>query len=312
MERAPFLSDLAEGPDGAAYWIRGRDGVRCRAAVWPAGAGGTVFLFPGRCEYVEKYGRTAMELAQAGFASVAIDWRGQGMSDRLLGNPDIGHVGRFTDYQNDARAVVELAHLHQLPQPWFLIAHSMGGAIGLRSLIEGLPFRAAAFSAPMWGILIAPNLRHVARTLPVVARAVGFGGRQAPTTNGPDFFLTTPFEGNFLTTDREMWEHMKRQAAAHPRFRLGGPSLTWLAEALAEMRALHRLPKPDVPAHASVGSLEKIVDAAAVERLADAWASCGFAFHADAEHELLMERAEVRKAFLANALDMFESTRASA
>ena len=47
------------------------------------------------------------------------------------------------------------------PKPWFLIGHSMGGAIGLRALHDGLPVQAAAFSAPMWGIAMHPALRAI-------------------------------------------------------------------------------------------------------------------------------------------------------
>ena len=80
MELAPFDHALAEGPESArAYWITAADGVRLRVAVWPKdNARGTIVLFPGRTEYVEKYGRVAEELTAAGYAVTAIDWRGQG------------------------------------------------------------------------------------------------------------------------------------------------------------------------------------------------------------------------------------------
>ena len=228
-------------------------------------------------------------------------------SDRLLRNPDIGHVGRFTDYQRDVRALIGHAEAQALPKPWFLIGHSMGGAIGLRALIETGAFKAACFSAPMWGIVIAPNLKHLAAVLPGLARSVGLGGKQAPTTSPANYFLEAPFEGNFLTTDPEMWDYMKRQAAANPRFRLGGPSLIWLAEALTETRTLHQMAKPDIPAEAHMGALEKIVDAAAVERLCADWPSCEFVPVAGAEHELLMERPHVRAGFLEAADRLFQS-----
>ena len=51
------------------------------------------------------------------------------------------------------------------PNPAIMIAHSMGGCIGLRSLMRGLPFKAAAFSAPMWGILMAAWMRPLALAL---------------------------------------------------------------------------------------------------------------------------------------------------
>lgn len=59
-ETAPFLTDLAQGPDGArAVWVQAVDGKRIRLGHYPGGEKGTVLLYPGRTEYIEKYGRLA-------------------------------------------------------------------------------------------------------------------------------------------------------------------------------------------------------------------------------------------------------------
>lgn len=308
MEAAPFHGDLAGGPAGAqAVWLRAADGVRIRAVRWGTGARGTVFLFPGRCEYAEKYGRTADEILARGYGAVAVDWRGQGLADRLLRDPTIGHVRRFSDYQHDVRAVFAFAEAEHLPKPWFLLGHSMGGCIGLRTLVDGSPFAAAGFSAPMWGVRIAPKLETAAHVLPIVATRMGLGGRRTPTTGRPSYLVEAPFEGNLLTTDPGMWDYMVAQARAENRFRLGGPSLMWLGEALAETRALLRAPRPGVPAHASVGTLEKIVIAETVATMMADWPDGSFDWVEGAEHELLMERPEVRQSFLDRVFATFES-----
>ncbi|MEM9342907.1 MAG: alpha/beta hydrolase [Pseudomonadota bacterium] len=266
------------------------------------GARGTVLMFPGRCEYVEKYGRSAAEFNQRGYASLAVDWRGQGLADRLINDPDIGHVGRFHDYQRDVRAVLADPDVQALPRPWLLLGHSMGGAIALRAILDGVPVDAAAFSAPMWGIRIEPKMRPLSMVLPKLAALAGMGARQAPTTNGADFLLNAPFEDNGLTTDPDMWAYLKRQLQAEPRYRLGGPSLTWLGEALSEMRALLSAEKPEIPALVGLGALEKIVDADAIVRLVDTWPSARLIRFDGAEHELLMERPEVRNELIDQAL----------
>ena len=310
---APYHADLAEGPEGGkACWLLADDGVKIRAGLWPGGSAGTVFVLPGRCEYIEKYGRLALDILARGMTALAVDWRGQGLSERLLKNPDIGHVRHFRDYQADVRALIGWAEARGLPKPWYMLAHSMGGAIGLRALIRTPVFAAAAFSAPMWGIFITPRLKHLSYTLPVVAKTVGLGGTRAPTTNTADYFLHAPFEGNFLTTDRNQWDRMQRQARAHDRFRLGGPSLIWLGEALAETRALQKAELPRIPAHVSIGTEEKIVETAAVERIALRWESATYTVVEGAEHELLMERPEIRTAFLDRSFDTFARASVSA
>jgi lysophospholipase len=59
MSAAPLFDDIAEGPaGGSALWCEAHDGLRIRIALWRAKAEkGTIFVFPGRTEYIEKYGR---------------------------------------------------------------------------------------------------------------------------------------------------------------------------------------------------------------------------------------------------------------
>ncbi len=312
MEPAPFHADLPEGPEGgAAVWATTEDDLRIRIGHWPgAGEGaapGTIFLFPGRSEYIEKYGKAARVFTALGWHLLAVDWRGQGLADRMLDDPMVGHVARFSDYQRDVAELIAFAEARDLPRPWMLIGHSMGGCIALRTVSERDCFAAVAFSAPMWGINIAPALRPLSRTVPWIAERLGFGGRYAPTTGGESYLLSQPFDDNVLTTDRAMWEYMKRHVSDVPRFRLGGPSLTWLAEALAETRMLVAAPRPKMPAHVSVGALEKIVDAEAIATVAAAWPGATREVIPGAEHELMMEREEVRAGFFARADALFRA-----
>lgn len=87
MLDAPLYTEIAQGPcGGKAYWLSAEDAVRLRVGHWAATPGtstkGTVLIFPGRTEYIEKYGLIARELSDQGFHSLAIDWRGQGLADR--------------------------------------------------------------------------------------------------------------------------------------------------------------------------------------------------------------------------------------
>ena len=80
MENAPFFEDIALGPiGGAAHWLTTVGGLRIRGGHWTGPhMKGTVLLFPGRTEYIEKYGPTAADFLARSYAIVAIDWRGQG------------------------------------------------------------------------------------------------------------------------------------------------------------------------------------------------------------------------------------------
>ena len=308
---APFFQSLAQGdPNVQAHWLTTEDGVRLRAAIWPlAGAQGTVLLFPGRTEYVEKYGEAARDLALRGFATLAIDWRGQGLADRPLADRMIGHVCDFHDYQADVRALVTMAKDLNLPQPFYMLAHSMGGCIGLRSLINGLPVAAAAFSAPMWGIAIQPVLRPIARPLAAMLKVMGLGTRPAPGTSRNTYVAISPFENNVLTKDAEMWRYMQRQVQERPELALGAPSIGWVSAALAECRSLALTPSPTVPVLTGLGSDERVVEKHPISERMKRWRNAGFREYPNAEHELMMEQPALRTQFFDDVAQLFAAHR---
>ncbi|MBL9074137.1 MAG: alpha/beta hydrolase [Tabrizicola sp.] len=280
-----------------------------RLAWWKAGDRGTVLLLPGRTECIEKYGRAAGDLVTRGFSVITIDWRGQGLADRALPDRREGHVGDFAEYQQDLDAMLAEAVRQDLPQPFYMIAHSMGGCIGLRGLMRGLPVRAAAFSAPMWGIAMAAWLRPVASVVSALAGPLGLVNRYAPSTSAETYLLQAPFAGNVLTTDREMWGYMRRQVAEVPELALGGPSIGWLKAALHECAALAVLPAPKVPAICAIGTAEKVVDVPPVHLRMAGWANGQLDLYPGAEHEIMMEGPAVRARFFDRAAALFEAHR---
>jgi lysophospholipase len=276
-------------------------------AVWPQGQKGTVLLFPGRTEYIEKYGRAAAEFGARGYATVVIDWRGQGLSDRPAPDPMVGHVEAFSHYQEDLAAVLEQLKVLGQSGPFYLVAHSMGGCIGLRALMQGLDVKAAVFSAPMWGIRMAPGLAPVARVLSRTARAFGQGQRYAPGTNGGSYVNTFPFIGNVLTRDVEMYSWMQAQLAQKPELALGGPGLHWLDEAMRECGDLATLPSPDLPSLCFLGAEEKVVDPAPIHRRMAHWPKGKLVLVPNAEHEIMMEVPTTRQRFYELTTELFQN-----
>ena len=309
MDIAPFHAALAEGDTASAHWITTSDGVRLRIAVWPKGENGTVLLFPGRTEYVEKYGRAAQDFAQRGFATLAIDWRGQGLADRLIKDTALGHIDRFLDYQKDVAAALAAAQALDLPKPYYLVAHSMGGAIGLRALLDGLDVKAVAFSAPMWGILMSPVMRPVAWGLSFCARKAGLGHLRTLGTKRETYVKAEPFAGNMLTSDQDMFDYMARQIRGAPDLALGGPTFAWLNEALKETRTILAAPAPNLPCYTALGTGERIVDPTSVHAKMGSWPNGELTLVDGAEHEIMMETPPRRAAFFDGAAALFLANR---
>src|SRR5204862_7557590 len=141
-------------PEGAVSGtLKTRDGVTLRFARWhpPPGRKGTVCLFQGRAEFIEKYFETVRDLRARGFAVATLDWRGQGMSERALRNPKKGYVRDFSDYGIDLAAFIHEIVLPDCPPPVFALAHSMGATVLIR----------AAYAGPRWFdrmVLLAPMI----------------------------------------------------------------------------------------------------------------------------------------------------------
>lgn len=312
MDAAPLFEDVAQGPEGGrAYWLTCPDGVKIRLAHWTAATGGarqgTVLLFPGRTEYAEKYGPAAGEFTAAGFDMIAVDWRGQGIADRVAEDALLGHVADFDDYQVDVDRVMQAVRELGLPEPFYLIGHSMGGAIGLRALHRDLPVRAAVFSAPMWGIGLATWLRPVAWSLSWFSHSFGNGVRLSPATKREGYVQIAPFEDNQLTKDPEMWAFMQRQLVAHPELALGGPSVTWLYLALRETADLARTPPPAVPTLTFLGADERIVATDPVHKVMDQWKNGELVVVPKAEHEIMMEVPDTRAMFYRRTIEHFKT-----
>lgn len=306
MDAAPFHADLAQAPAPAQVaWVTASDGARLRLGLWEPGPRGMIALFTGRTEVIEKYGRVITDLTEAGYGVAIMDWRGQGLSDRLPHQPLLGDVPDFADFQHDVTAFDRAINAFAPDARRYVLAHSMGGCIALRALINGFPARAAAFSAPMWGLPLGSVLGGA---VGVTSRALGVAGlnlREVPGA-GIEFRLwDNPFDTNDLTTDRATYDWMQAQVVDRPELRLGAPSLRWLAAALAECAALEKLPSPALPAYCGIGTRERIVSAAAMRDRMARWPAAQFEEFDNALHELLMEEPKTRDRFMAQTLALF-------
>src|SRR5438045_6388395 len=162
-----------------------RDGVSIRFARWhpPPGRKGTVCLFQGRAEFIEKYFETVRELRARGFAVATIDWRGQGGSERALSDPHKGHVRDFSEYEHDVEAFMKEVVLPDCPPPIFAIAHSMGGTVMMRLARRGSRwFDRIVLSAPMIR-LTGSHESSLAKFTVRMMRWAGMGSTYVPSGN---------------------------------------------------------------------------------------------------------------------------------
>jgi lysophospholipase len=310
VDAAPLISTArAPLPPGAqGFWFAGAGGARLRAALMPAQAPprGSVTISPGRTEPIEKYFETAAELQARGYGVLIHDWRGQGLSQRLLADRRKGHAGKVEDFLEDFRLLMD-AMEDRLPAPRIMLGHSMGGSLNALSLARPHRFAAALLTAPMMG------LAAVSAFPPGVARRIAWGmtraGRGDAYVLGDRFDpMRGPFAGNGLTHDEARYERFRGQLAACPDLALGGVTWGWLLFALDACAALAR-PGPaegiDIPLTLLGAGEDRLVLNGPARRFARRAPHGAYAEIAGAHHELLMEtdavRARVWRAFEALA-----------
>jgi lysophospholipase len=166
----------------------------------------------------------------------------------------------------------------------------MGGCIGLRTLMGAHPFRAAALSAPMWGIRMLSWQRPLAEVTTSVALRFGKPHVYAPSTGPLPYVTTAPFLGNMLTTDPDMWAYMERHLKEEPKLAMGGPTMAWLRAALDECKALEKMRSPEFPTYVGLGSHERVVDPVPITARMPHWPKGKLDIYEGDEHEILMER----------------------
>jgi len=296
-------------PEGAVSGtLKTRDGAALRYARWtpPPGRKGTVCLFQGRAEFIEKYFETVRDLRARGFAVAAIDWRGQGGSSRALRNPRRGYVRSFNQYQIDLETFVHEVVLPDCPPPFFALAHSMGATVLLRAAHAGHRwFDRMVLLAPL---IALPGLRRSAMSRWSVRglRLMGLGGLYVPGGDAT-VMLQRPFIGNLLTSDPVRYARNIAVIEAEPSLAIGWPTVAWTD---AAFRVMDEMAEPGYPGRIRQPILiiaagqDAIVSTPAIEEFSVRLRAGAHLIVPGARHELLMEQNRFRGQVLA-AFDAF-------
>jgi len=293
-------------PNGAvAGTIATRDGLSIRFARWDSTAErrlGTVCLFHGRTEFIEKYFETVTDLRRRGFAVATMDWRGQGGSSRLLKNPLKGHAETFAHHDADVARFMSEIVLPDCPPPYFCLAHSMGGHLVLRlTQTKVCWWDRIVLTAPMIGLAgsAAKNLGACAAA--EAATFLGLGDSFMPgwKSYAPD---AQPFEGNLLTSDRLRYERARDAIQAAPHLGIGSPTVGWVAAACSSISTINStafMESIKIPILIVAAGNDQIVSTPAIEQFASRIKNCTHLVLAGAKHEILQERDQSREQFWA-------------
>ncbi len=316
--------------DVVAGTVNTPDGLALRFARWapPRGRKGTVCLFQGRSEFIEKYFETVRDLRARGFAVATLDWRGQGLSDRTLRNPRKGYVRSFAQYQIDLETFINEIVLPDCPPPLFALGQSMGATVLLRAAYAGHRwFDRMVLLAPM---IALPGMRRSGanRIIVKALRSIGLGSLYVPGGSAAAI-IQRPFKGNLLSSDPVRYARNVAVVEAEPALAIGSPTVAWCDAAFrvmadlsepgypgrvawcdAAFREMAELSEPGYPGRIRqpiliiAAGLDAIVSTPAIAEFAVRLRAGSHLIVPGARHELLIEQDRFRMQALA-AFDAF-------
>jgi lysophospholipase len=294
-------------PSFFAGYFRAFDGRKMRYAVFRSGSDvpkGTIVLLQGRNESIEKYFETITDLNAMGLWVATFDWRGQGGSARLLKNSRRGHVRRFSDLERDLNTFIETVVLPDAKLPFFILAHSMGALVALKSatrltnrierMVLSAPFVGGrGYGVPLW------LLKFLAKA----ATLTGFGWAQFIK----DTLRDRKFEGNNLTSDRIRFERNQTIVKEFPELGLGPPTARWIAvmmDTIERVVTMDFLRKIEIPCLVLAPSNDEVVPYHYFEEFSRKFRAGKLITISGAMHELFNER-DVFRAQALSAIEAF-------
>jgi lysophospholipase len=264
---------------------------------------GSVVILSGRIESLIKYKETVYDFYKNGYSVFIHDHRGQGLSERMLINPQIGYVENFTEYVTDFKMFVDKIVTQKTPHKPNLLCHSMGGAIGCLTVLR-FPelFVKIAFLAPMFGI--RPALPNCLANL--LLNLHGALNKRTAYFFGQKDYDDEPFSGNELTHSESRYRIFRQEYQIAPKLQLGGVSGHWLKMATQAMNKIEQnVHRFSIPALVIQAGVDQIVDNKRQSRVVAKMAHAEVRVIEGSKHELLGEQDKFRVPCLEAVLEFF-------
>ena len=270
----------------------------------PNNATTAVVISTGRVEGLEKYKELIWELYCNNFAVFIMDHQGQGRSYRHLKNKHKGFVKHYNNYSNDLNNFDQQIVSKHWQGKKVMLAHSMGSAIAVDYLANfEHSYKGVFLSAPMFDIFTKDVPKIPTQFIVNLATWLGLHSCYA---FGQSNYNPIPFTENVLTSSEERYTYFRQAYQLEPNIQLGGVTFGWLAATISFLKSIDNLNVP-IPLFIASAAGDTVVNNKAQYSFAKRHAHATIESFADAKHELLFERDEIRKPLLANFYQFCES-----
>lgn len=279
---------------GVSSTFKGIDGLDINYHTIKRGMKTAIVIIPGRTEPTRKYAEVVWDLRDEKVDFFLMDHRGQGYSERMLTDPHKGYVEKFEHYIDDFDKFLQQQVLNQGYEKIYLIAHSMGGAIGLyHHILKGRTFDKIVAVAPMLEVETGSFSHTFTLNYLRFLTVMGLGENyvHGADRGSVDF----PFENNEVTHSEARFLMARDLERDNLFLVMGGATNHWVVEALAAGRKISRKKKKlrDVPILMLQAGQDTFVRSRRQNKVCKL-KNCRKVRFEDAKHEILMESDDIR------------------
>tara|TARA_Y100000748_G_scaffold302334_1_gene304324 strand:- start:960 stop:1919 length:960 start_codon:yes stop_codon:yes gene_type:complete len=269
------------------YWINLIDDNKKR---------GTILLQQGHNEFIEKYFETIQELLNRGFNVICFDWRGQGLSEKMIDDKHKQYIEDFSIHDSDLEFIINEIIIKNFTQPLIGIGHSMGGHILLssKSLMKK-KFKALILSAPMLGFSYEKMLFALSGIASIFSNKESYFLGSKPNMGNE-----TAFEDNELTSDPKRYARTQKLVRKFPNIRLWGVTNSWVSAVKNNLRKIRQESwlESIQTRILIINPLEdRVVNSKKTIQIANKLPICKIININGVQHEILMEKDKLRAIF---------------
>ncbi len=288
---------------GKSGSFQGRDSVPIYFILFEKeNSKGSICISSGRTEAAIKYKELIYDLYNQDYSIYILDHRGQGFSGRMTEDSEMGYVDDFQFYVDDLKIFFDNYIKPQNHKNNFLLAHSMGGAIGMTYLEQNTQdFDAAVFSSPMLDFKFG-----------YCSGAKTFGGKKPKYGLGQGNYEKNKasFKKNKLTGSELRYNRMVEAFDKETSAQIGGASYSWVIASCNQFKYINKnIENIRVPFLIFSAENEQIVKKSAhdnfIDKAQELGKTCNLYKVANAQHELLIEKDPQRIQTINTILQFF-------
>jgi lysophospholipase len=301
----PDPAEPVQGPRRHAPYgfLQTEKAIQLRYGHWPCESAcrrGTAIVLGGRTEFMEKYLTTFQALQARGLDVFSLDWRGQGLSSRLLRDPTRGYIRSYDQYVSDLEFFFRKIVLPNARGLLIAVAHSMGAHILLHYLNKNPDgMDKAVLISPMIDIRTAPVPNALARLCCRLMIKLGKASQNLPAMRRNDAYRRR-FSKNLLTHSKARFNQIQLTLCQNPQLVITGVTYGWLSATFESIDTIHRpgfAQQISTPMLVVVAGEDHVVRNQAVIRFAAQLPERQVFRIAGAYHEILQESEPLQSQF---------------